>query len=156
MFTDWPSPGVPRPLSSPSRPFPALPSWLLFSPVTWATTAGRSSSPRSSSTEVGPGREAWEPAFRLILQRCQEESRVPGQSWLALCRPVVPRLSSPVLSPLPLQSGSLGWRVRSCGAEARRVGFWPAKIEVGRRKRGAGGRRRSKKSQVSCLLAASW
>lgn len=142
MVTDLAQPGVSRPLSSPSWPFPALPSSLLFSPLTWATTAGRSSRPRSSSPELGQGQEAWEPTLRLMSRRCREESRAPGQCGLGLCRPVVPRLSSPVLSPLPLQSGSQGWRVRSCGAEARRAGLWPAKIGGGRQ---AGSREKKKK-----------
>lgn len=153
VATRPPFPAQPRGSPASLRPFPALPSSLLFSPLTWATTACRSSSPRSSSPGLGQGREAREPALRLMSRRCQQESRVPGRSGLGLSADQ--RLSSPVFIPTasPVRKPGVEGEELWCRSQKS----WALASQDWGAGRGGGGsgeqgeEEEVKKAQVSCL-----
>lgn len=136
-------------------PRPPLLSSLQFSPMTWATTAGRSSSPRSSSPGLGQGREAREPALKLMSLRCQQESRVPGQSGAGALQTSGSETLQPRFYPHCLSSPE-AW-----GGGQRAVVQKPEELGSGQPRLGSRGRRGGggeqgkeeevKKAQVSCL-----
>lgn len=109
--------------------FPLTPQCLIqLSPVGRATTAGGSSSPRSSSPRPRQGLGARERAPTLMSSRNKQKPRVQGSRGWGFCRPVAPKTLQARFIP----------RVRKLGLEDGEAGIllgrampWPAKISGG-------------------------